>query len=299
MPRFHSRDHSRLEKTRRADYDRQQEQYIAQKSYELYQDISKEAEHEADEMLSPIPAFTSGRLDDPADVQQLNQALAKATARLRSQERVKQIVESGVSAEAMRNTSKLLLEFNSTVKEYQSRLDRFRDKVPHMVKGLEEERDRKGLSGINLLQINTKIEKLKNVVPLLERKVSQAVEARDRLLGEYSDAVKEAAIFRIKLARLLGSLDGALKEGRSEVIMVCNCCIQIAISFHKQPFTIRVDEAKSTFEFSRAEVQDAEDRSQWDQVRRIREAQNRVRIMERIMSPKPDVIGDGDDAGFE
>ncbi|MFH1739923.1 MAG: hypothetical protein ABIH23_13010, partial [bacterium] len=172
MAGFHSRTHDSHERARAAEHERQQEEFIAGKSYELYQEHSKKAERETRELLSPIPSFRSGKLEDPDDIDRLNEALSKASSRLRTHERVKQIIEEGVSAEALRNTPTMLVEFNSMIEGYRARLDEFRNKIPQLTQSLQQERDRKDISGITLLRINSKIQELGNVVPDLEQKLA-------------------------------------------------------------------------------------------------------------------------------
>ena len=136
MARFHSRGSERGKDARQANYERQHEEYVAQRSYEAYQEVSKKAERETSDLLSPIESFVSGRLEDPGDVQRLNDALARATAHLRNRDRIKSVLDKGLSADAMRNTPLMLLEFNSMIEGYRARLDEFRRNLPRMVRGL-------------------------------------------------------------------------------------------------------------------------------------------------------------------
>jgi len=298
MARFHSRGGERAGDARRANYERQHEEYIARRSYEDYQEVSRKAERETRELLSPIESFVTGQLEDPGDIQRLNDALARATAHLRSRDRIKAVLERGVSADAMRNTPLMLVEFNSMIEGYRSRLDTFRTRLPRMIEGLREEGDRKGLTGIALLKINTKIQELEHIAPALEKKIEDAVTERNRLLSEYSEAVQEAAIFRIKLGYLLDSLDRALKEGRSEAIIIGKCCVQMAINLHKEPFEFVVDEEKQTYDLIECEPEPEVERNRYDGVRRIREAQRRIRILDRVMPAKPEAEGEGDEAVY-
>ncbi|HPA44888.1 MAG TPA: hypothetical protein PLG59_08205 [bacterium] len=299
MAGFRSWDRESHTHARDEEHDRQQEEFIARKSYEIYQKVSRQAEQETETLLSPIASLRTGKLEDPGDIERLNEALAKATSHLRSKQRIQQLLQDGVSDEAMRNSSKMLLEFNSMIVGYQNRLDDFKNKIPEIIQSLEQERKRKGIPGVALLKINSKISQLQQLVPDLQEKIAQAQADRDRLLNDFSEAVREAAIFRIKLSRLLDSLDLALRESRTQSVLICSCCVQMALALHKQPFEFNLDQAGQTYTLSEAQtVREDTERNEWDGVRRVREAQKRLKIMDRILSEKPESVGKGDDAVF-
>lgn len=257
---------------------------LAQRGLQKHKEFHKDAEQETREAFKDLLPLSNEQRARPENIERTQEIISKVTERLRPHRQAFSVLSNGLTDRAMRNTGQMLCEFQDRIEEYRERLSAYRTTIPKAIESLEERKKQGGLRGADLVQINTQIAQLHEIVPGLESRIAKAEAEQDEQVEGFSANAMNTAIFRIKLARILGELTISLNEGATQAATVLMCTSEILFSTQKEPYKLNISLAEGTTELVEREPE--EDFSFWSQPRRIREAQIHLRIDERLHGKK-------------
>lgn len=253
---------------------------LGQRGLRKHGEIHTAAEKEAREAFKNLNPLSTAQRGLPKNIRQTSATVQQVTERLRPHSKAYAKLKNGLTDKAMRNTGQMLVEFHEKIEAHRKKLAAYKEAVPKTIAALEKRKREGSIRGAELVGINTQIAKLNDVVPSLEAELDEAERAREEQVGLYSGNAMNTSIFRIKLARILTELQDALERRSNDAIMVLVCASEIAFSSHDEPYTLKINAQDGDYDIQEAEPQ--EDFSFWSQTRKIREAENRLRIQERV-----------------
>ncbi len=277
-PRFHSSKHLERDETQEmSDRD------LAVAGLRKHNEFHQEAEREVKKAFAPLNNLNIEERAKPKNIAKYQETVQKVTERLRTHKQAYKVLSNGLTDRAMRDTSTLLSEFYEHIEKYRKKIAQYEETIPKAIAALEERKKSGNIRGTDLVKINTQIAQLHEVIPNFKKELQVAENARQEQLESFSNSAMDTAIFRIKLARILTELREALEEKTVKAVTVLVCTSEILFSRHDEPYTLDINQREGTCELKESEPE--EDFSFWQQTRRIREAQNHLRVKERMAGP--------------